>query len=80
MKAFYGNFDNLRPHQLKIIGDLAQPTEANYTDKYKIGEDTEQNFPMKKTPRNGRSLVLLRKFRKLIKNIQEKIQGLRIIG
>ena len=78
MKSFYGNFDNLRPHQLKIIGDLAHPTDEN--NEYKMVEDAGQFITMDKTLRKGKSLVLLKKFRKLMMTIQEKIQSLRAIG
>ena len=78
MKALYGKYANLRPHQLKIIGDLAHPDDENY--EFKLRKDSDKNIDPEKILRKGKTFVIYNKFRIHMNTIHEKIESLRFIG
>ena len=70
-KAFYGNFSNVKPHQLKIIGDLAHSTDEN-NDKKAI-KNTRQFLKMERSFGEGRIFATCKKLQTYLSKFQDKI-------
>ncbi len=78
-KAFYGNITNMRPHQLKIIGDASHSTDDTYVQK--VRKNTEKKLYQEKHLKLGKAFLLYNNLRRFLSTIQDKVtRGERLIG